>query len=574
MCDRCWHAAGGEDAVVTTIDEHGHLTVTLEGSPEFEQLVAEVELYDRRHPVDRCLIENGVRWETLRHIAVPARCDLVRCVLEREAPAHTRLASGPDAWFEAVEARVDEQTGIEFKYRPKVRRWLAVANVFRWCADWTGRPLTWVSQEEIAAAVGCSTRTVGRVVRWLRCQGLLHEVLPGFERLPRQAVPDDETAAEQAEREARAAAAVAAEEAAIARARGQLDAVRGGLFGEAAVAAAEEALSPAHAAALAAAEELEPAWVQLVPVYELRVPMSEAERAEEAAIARAHTQLRSPGEQLLEHHSDHRVHVRNLHLYARVTAVYAGGGHTVLDPYALAPWAATSPLCPDCGPVVGYLRQDPLGADLHQHQFGYPPQVISSNQLESRTVQPVDNRPASPGSDPEQRRPGEQRSDFAENGRTGPSEGDRPKTRQSEAVRAAEWLLRSRLHPMVCDGVSVRWLAGIIRGSRLLAEWHWTWNDLADLIHGVPEHPHLPRYIHNPRGWIKARFKRSTGVLPPSKLKIIRQLDSGERARQADGAAKRAAIDHCPLCDEHGWLDTGPTAPDVRCNHDPETGGW
>lgn len=600
VCDRCWHAAGGEDAVVTTIDEDGHLTVDLEGSAEFEALVAAVEEYDARHPIDRLLIEAGIRWETLRWIAVPARCDLVRYVLERVPPRYSRLALSPDAWMEAVAAHIEQQTGPgqEFRYNPKRRRWWRIANVLRCCSDWQGRPLTWVSQEEIAAAVGCSTRTVRRCVAWLQREGLLHEVLPGLEKLARQVVPDDETAAEQAEREARAEAAEAAEDAAVARARAELDAVRGGLFGDQAAEAAADVLSPEHAAALAAVEELDQGWVQLVPVYELRTPMSAAERAEEAAITRAHTKLAdSPGDALARHYMDELVPVANAGVYRELFAIGHDGQLTRLTSTDAAN-AVT------CGNAVGLLRPD---------QFGHPPKVILSDLLESSGVQPVDNRPASPGSDKERVRPSQNGSDSAVSGRTRSSEGDRPKAQQSEAVRAAEWLLRSRLHPVLCDDVSVRWLASLIRGSRLLSEWLWTWDDLADLIHGVPEYPHLPYDIRNSPGWIKARFKRAIPQLPPAALRqrlgepdtdrvllleharlvgaperILTLIasddetsqhhrDEAERARLADGVAKRAAIDDCPLCDEHGWLTTDPTdptAPDARCNHDLSTGGW
>lgn len=598
VCDRCWRAAGGEYAVVTTIDEDGHLTVELAGSAEFEALVAAVEEYDARHPIDRCLIEAGIRWETLRWIAVPARCDLVRYVLERVPPRYSRLALSPDAWMEAVTAHIEAQTGTEFKYNPKRRRWWRIANVLRCCSDWQGRPLTWVSQEEIAAAVGCSTRTVRRCVAWLQREGLLHEVLPGLELLPRQAVPDDETAAEQAEREARAAAAAAAEDAAVARAMAELDAVRGGLFGDQAAEAAEAALSPEHAAALAAVEELEPGWVQLVPVYELRVPMSAAERAEEAAISRAHTKLAaSPGEALARHYAAELVPAANADVYRELYAIGHDGQLTRMT----GPDAANAVTS---GNAVGLLRPD---------QFGHPPQVIDSDQLESSGVQVVDKGPASPGSDQEDVRAGQNGAGLAVGGQTASSEGDRPTSRQSEAVRAAEWLIRSRLHPVLCEDVSVRWLAGLIRGSRLLSKWRWTWDDLADLIHGVPEYPHLPRHIPNPRGWIKARFKRAIPQLPPAALRqrlaepdtdrellhkhaqlvgapervlelIIRddetdqrRRDRAERARLTEGAALRAARDACPMCDENGWLaadPTDPTAPVFRCSHEVESGGW
>jgi hypothetical protein len=49
------------------------------------------------------------------------------------------------------------------------------------------------------ALAACSTRTVGRVVAWLKEEGLLWEVVQGT-RLPLQRIPDDETPAEAAER--------------------------------------------------------------------------------------------------------------------------------------------------------------------------------------------------------------------------------------------------------------------------------------------------------------------------------------------------------------------------------------
>ncbi len=138
--------------------------------------------------------------------------------------------------------------------------------------------------------------------------------------------------------------------------------------------------------------------------------------------------------------------------------------------------------------------------------------------------------------------------------------------------------------------MSLRWLAAQIRASHLLDQHGWTWEDLADLIHGHPEHTHLPRYIANPRGWIRARFASAKPTLPPSKLRVVldiergstlfqqRRRDAAEAARRSDIAARRAAIDACHLCDELGWLlgwpDSDPGAPVARCNHDPASGGW
>jgi hypothetical protein len=593
VCDRCWHTSGGVDAVQAALDEDGELVLTLEGSPEFEALLAAVDAYDHRHPIDRFLIEAGIRWEKLRQIAVPARCDLVRWVLERVPPADTRLAVSPDAWIEAVAARIEAQTGTEFRYNAKRRRWWRIANVLRCCSDDPSRgqcrPLTWVSQEEIAAAVRCSTRTVRRCVAWLQAEGLLHEVLPGCQ-MPRQAIPDDETAAEQAERQARMAAAIAAEDAARARARAELAAVRGGLFGDQAAAAAE-VLSPADEAALVAELAAAAELVQLVPVYELRVPLPAAERAEEAAIARAHTVLGTAGEALARHYAAELVPVVNAHVYRELFAIGHDGQLTRMT----GPDAAKAVTC---GNAVGLLRAD---------QNGHPPQVVTSDQVKSRAVQVVDKGPASPGSDQRGFQGARNGADLAAGGQTPPAKGDHPRTRQSEAVRAAEWLIRSRLHPDLCEDVSVRWLAGVIRGSQLLSAWDTTygaggaadpactaqvppaWNELADLIHGVPEYANLPRHIRTPRGWIKARFARADPHLSPSKAKIIRQIEAAspalqqrrqaevDQARQAEIAALRAAIDACPLCDEIGWLaldPSDPNAPVVKCDHDPNTGGW
>jgi hypothetical protein len=188
--------------------------------------------------------------------------------------------------------------------------------------------------------------------------------------------------------------------------------------------------------------------------------------------------------------------------------------------------------------------------------------------LESNTEHPVDKRPAPPGLDA---------------GGLGGS------VRQGEPVRAAQWLLNSRLHPDLCIGVSQRWLAALIRSSRLLSDHEWSWDDLADLLHGVPDYPNLPRWIRNPRGWIRARFGRANAHLSPTKLAFIQQIERTsphlQRRRAAEAAATRrdeiaalrAAIDACPYCDELGWHDADHTghSPELRrCNHDGETGGW
>ncbi|GAB3161870.1 hypothetical protein GCM10027258_79700 [Amycolatopsis stemonae] len=588
VCDQCWHLAGGTAAVHAKVaaTESGQLEPILVFDPAIEAVLAAADEYDQLHPIDRLLVESGVRWAVLRHIAVPARMRLAGEILRRSAPECTRVADSADVWLGAVEDRIRQQSGPgqEFRYNAKRRRWWRICNVLRCCSDQGRRPLTWVTQEEIAAAVGCSDRTVRRCVAWLQREALLWEILPGCQ-LPRKEAPDGETAAEREERERKVAEAVAAEDAAIARARAELDAVRAGLRGRRAAAAARQTLDLELNDDVEREDQAdEPTLVQLAPVYELRVPLAAQELEEASAVVDACV---SAGEQLLREHADERVHPANVLLYGTVTVVYASGAHTVHEPVDLVSWAPSSnPVCPDCGPVVGCLRFSPLGADLHKHQNVHPPQVCNQDQVKSSSVQPVDNRPASPGSDKKGASSIKNGPGSVAGGRTRGSEGDRERAPQSEAVRAAEWLLRSRLDPRVCDGVSVRWLAAQIRASHLLDRHDWSWEDLADQLHGYPEFTQLPRYIRSARGWIRARLARAEPALSPFKQRVIRdvernspilrqqQREAFEQARREEIAARRAAIDACELCDELGWLHVPADTPTVRCNHDPETGGW
>jgi hypothetical protein len=83
-------------------------------------------------------------------------------VLRRPAPEATRSADSARVWLDAVEARIRTQTGASastgaFVYNAKRRRWWRIANLLACAADHNRRPLTWITQEEIAAVVGCST---------------------------------------------------------------------------------------------------------------------------------------------------------------------------------------------------------------------------------------------------------------------------------------------------------------------------------------------------------------------------------------------------------------------------------
>jgi hypothetical protein len=211
--------------------------------------------------------------------------------------------------------------------------------------------------------------------------------------------------------------------------------------------------------------------------------------------------------------------------------------------------------------------------------------VSKEDEVKSRSVHPVDNRPAPPGSDQKGFARAEEPA-VQPPGKPPTGSQTKPKARQSEALRAADWLLRSRLDPRLCDEVSLRWLAAQIRGSHLLDRHNWTWDDLADHLHGYPEHTHLPRYIRNCRRWIRARFQRAQPALSPTKLRIVQRIErtsptlrqrrqaEAEAHRQKDIAARRAAINNCHLCDELGWLHVPAGVPTARCNHQIETSGW
>lgn len=551
VCDQCWHLAGGATGVRTRLDVvDGAVEPLLVLPPDVEAVLAGAADHDLLHPLDRLLTDSGVRWAVLRHIAVPARMTLAGWVLRSTPPDRTRPAESARLWLDEVEDRVRAQSGTGgFVHTARKNRWWRVAHQLACAAARERRPLTWMAQEDVADAVGCSTRTVRRVVRWLHAEGLLWEVAPGC-RLPQQHVPDGERPQEAVDRRRRMAAAVAAEQAAIRRAHAEPDSVRTGLQGAAAAAHAQHhppGTEPADEAPIDvfALEELvdnllPPALVHLAPVYELRLPEIPAELAPTtAAVDQPET-------------------------------------------------ASTSENTDPDGPA---------------HSFVRPPQVLNQDHISSSSLQPVDTQRRAPrGLDPKD-------SDGADRGaavgtlnprpeRVGgapahPAEGDPQPSPQSQAVRAAQWLLRSRLDPRLCGGVSVWWLTNRIRETQLLDRHGWTWEDLADQLRGEPAYSHLPRDIPNPRGFLKARLAAASPALPPSRLRLVLHLErNGDLFRHrreteqddaraaaaatlhAVAAARQAAIDACTLCDEHGWLDLGPQLPDARCTHDSSTSGW
>jgi hypothetical protein len=585
LCDQCWRLAGGAAAIERKLAAgDGQPLVVLD--PAAEALIAGGVEYDNLHPLDRVLVEAGVRWTVLRHVIPAARIDLAVEIASRTPPEQTKPTECGDLWLGAVEARIRLRTGAEFRYNCKRRRYWHIARVYRVCMDRIGRPLTWISQKEIAAAVGCSVKTVQRCEQWLQREGLLWEVVPG-RQLPRCAVPEGERPAERAERERQMAAAIAAENAARDRARAELaglhatardsaggapPAAGGRPPGDVPTVGAQPAAERTPAKLPAADEpdgEPERPLVHIVPVYELRVPWTAAEQAEADATVRALTPDRCAGELVAYEHRARQVHPLNATLYRTVIAVGHDGAQVRLDS-SKAREALTSES------AVALLRLD---------KNVCPPEVGSVNQLQSSCDRHVDKGRAPRGSDTE---PGP---DFAPDvpveRRTAPGEGDSRSSRRSRAARAAEWLLRSRLDPRLCEGVSMRYLASLIRGSHLIDRHEWTPEDIADLLHGVGEYAHLPRYVHDPRAWMRARFSRAEPALPPRRLQLVERLERrsrlfGERRRRGDHepssrpdfGRRAVAIAGCSMCDELGWLHVADGTPTVRCSHDPDTGGW
>jgi hypothetical protein len=485
-------------------------------------------------------------------------------------------------------------------------RWRQVCAVWAEVAERERRPLTRISQEEIAAAVGCCTKTVQRVEQWLQEESLFWEVVPGC-LVPQADVPEAETPAERAARQARQAvveeAAARAEAAHQALVAAELDALHAGLAGADAAEAALAALDPQLIADLAAAPAGEPETplLRIVPVYELRVPLSPAELAEDAALL----------------------------------AALAGD------------------------PIIPLPRSTSTTTDAADQtdKFVHPPQSLDK-EISSPPREPVDNGRAPRGSDnkggrdwcPDHAERGAAGAEKAVDGPPSCQEGAdslgadaaakdgwaaavndpavaRAWLRQAEAdpqlresvtdnwltavirtagvfisaspqlgrnspgqtapapvgaSRIARWLLRSSLDPRLCDGVDEHWLAKIIEASGLLAYPEWDAYELRDQLHGEPEYARLPYHVRDARGWIKARLKAAVAALPPRQRRSTQQTEP-ETADLAAGHThtiaaaalrRRAAINACALCDENGLLDLGGDAPLVRCNHDPHTGGW
>ena len=93
VCDPCWHLAGGRRGVaarVLDVDEASAATdaatavaPVLVFDPAVAALLEDAGRYDELHPIDRILVESGVRWALVRRIVVPSRMKLAGDVLCR-----------------------------------------------------------------------------------------------------------------------------------------------------------------------------------------------------------------------------------------------------------------------------------------------------------------------------------------------------------------------------------------------------------------------------------------------------------------------------------------------------------
>jgi hypothetical protein len=592
VCDQCWHVAGGAKVIraraVSLMEGGSEPIFTMD--PLVEGLLVGANPIDLLHPTDRLLVDSGVRWSIARHIVPKARVELAKRVAERSAPAGTAASEDAVAWLAVVTQHIAaDQDEFKQPRGSKRRRWWRIFRVYAICSDRQGRPLTWAAHEVVAEAVGCSTKTVQRALRWAERRGLLWEVVPGCV-LPKASSPTNETPAERESRLAREAVAeaeaVAAEEAARIRAKAELGAVKAGFRGSLALAVAnltapEQGKQDSAATTTGDVDEgQEQPMVRLTPVYELRVPLSGDELAERKRIAVALTPPPPPppsaGQLLAEQHRAGWVHPVNAGIYGALVVVAHDGSHALVhgdtdeayEAFQVAVHAVS------CGNAVKLIRTN---------CFVHPPQVSSVEEMNLLLPGVVDKRAASRRSDEESDSPplGPVEAAEPQTNASGPNQPPRPLT---AAERAAEWLLREGLDPLVCDGVSRSWLAAVVAGSGLLRH-DWEHGDLRDLIHGEPEHPHLPRHIRDAKAWIKAQFADADPTMPPRKTRLISEVEqssswfaerrAAERRaeRQAEIAQRRAEINACQLCDEIGWLhvDEGPT---VRCSHDQDTGGW
>ncbi|MCG8918265.1 hypothetical protein L6E12_21000 [Actinokineospora sp. PR83] len=495
---------------------------------------------DELGKVDSTLLRSGVRWCRLRWMHRSVRVRLAREVLAREMPANTRTCwEGGRVWLDEVGVRVDGQRW----QRRRKDTWTAVAVLLAESVRPGLRPLTEISHKALAVAVGVSERYVTDIMGWFCEQGLLGKLLTGTQ-FPRLETPEGETAAERAGRLARRRAAEAARRArrtlALAQARAELDALREG--------------KPVPAADLDPYREFRavqdgadegPDLIALASVYELRLPVppppAPAPRPENVVSLDEARRARRP-----------------------------------------------SPVegCPQCDDE----EHNPPLSSANTQKF-YPTDSGRVTALSPEHRGDVDERRASRGSEKKG------------SGQVGGSKSQ--VTRRSVAQRTAQALLVGpvegwceqdvTLPQRLRRGVKPSWLAGKVRP---LTAAGWTPLEIAwHLLTRGGRYATLPVGITNAPGWITASLRAADPQVRPTVKWAADDLDREglahaahraeqiarhagarreheERRERERGRAKRAAIEACGMCDEHGWLDIPDVADAVRCNHDPTTGGW
>ncbi|MEU3625665.1 hypothetical protein BS329_38830 [Amycolatopsis coloradensis] len=497
---------------------------------------------DEKGLVDRTLMTLGVRWTKLRWMPRSIRMRLFREIVGRRdtMPSGARTCwEGATVWLDEVHALIDAQPWQQRRRDT----WTAVAQLLAESTRDGMRPLTEISHEAIATALDVSDRYVHTITRWLIERRLLGQLLSGT-RFPRMDIPQDETRAEHRARLAREKAAEQARrrqrEHAFAQARAELDAVRDGLP------VPPSELDPYREFRAAQQGNAEPpTLINLASVYELRLPDDTPPPPEPTNVISL---------------SDARQ--RRL-----------ASGTSTVDPHGDSHTAVTS------GNPVGPKSSSPtpLGEDL-----GVTPDRQCNVDKKGR---------ASRGSD--------------KKGSTRFSGSHREVTRLSVAQRTAQALLRgpvagwweqdTSLPDKLTQGVTAAWLA---REVDPLVSAGWDPLELAwHITTKGGQWYYLPTHIPNPPGWIRASLRAAIPAVRPSakwaadeaaregaELAEEREDEVSRHAwlrslretaqQRRHGRARRAAIDACDLCDEGGWLPEEDEIGVVRCNHDPETGGW
>jgi len=134
----------------------------------------------------------------------------------------------------------------------------------------------------------------------------------------------------------------------------------------------------------------------------------------------------------------------------------------------------------------------------------------------------------------------------------------RPAVDERGRLLALRWLADGQTPSWAAQHTPRGW-AGVLAGP---ARHGWTPADINQAIREwrTVGANYLPETPHRPIGLLGA-IVRWHGVEPPG---------AAERARAAEAATIRAAINNCPHCDQNGWIDTDDGM--TRCGRHPNFG--